>query len=49
MGNETYRPRIADKLLANKPESMGAVLIEEAKWCGKTATAEQDGQASLFR
>ena len=43
MGNETYRPRIADKLLANKLDAMGAVLIEEAKWCGKTATAEQAG------
>ena len=48
MGNETYRPRIADKLLANKPESMGAVLIEEAKLCGKTTTAEQAGGRHFF-
>ena len=41
MGNETYRPRIADKLLSEKLDAMGAVLIEGAKWCGKTTTAEQ--------
>ena len=36
-----YRPRIADRLLAEKLEGKGAVLIEGAKWCGKTTTAEQ--------
>ena len=40
MTNE-YRPRIADKLLAEKLEGKGAVLIEGAKWCGKTTTAER--------
>lgn len=34
-----YRPRIADKLLENKPKGMGAVLVEGAKWCGKTTTS----------
>ena len=33
-----YRPRIADKLLENKLKGMGAVLVEGAKWCGKTTT-----------
>ena len=36
-----YRPRIVDAVLARKLEGMGAVLIEGAKWCGKTTTAEQ--------
>ncbi len=34
-------PRIADRLLARKLEGKGAVLVEGAKWCGKTTTAEQ--------
>ena len=36
-----YRPRVADKLLERKLRGKGAVLIEGAKWCGKTTTAEQ--------
>ena len=36
-----YKNRIADKLLRDKLEAMGAVLIEGPKACGKTTTAEQ--------
>lgn len=36
-----YKHRIADKLLAHKLKGMGAVLVEGAKCCGKTTTAEQ--------
>lgn len=36
-----YKPRIADKIVARKLKGKGAVLIEGAKWCGKTTTAEQ--------
>ena len=36
-----YRPRIADKILKDKLDSKGAVLIEGAKWCGKTTSASQ--------
>lgn len=36
-----YIPRIVDKLLQNKLEYMGAVLIEGCKWCGKSTTAKQ--------
>lgn len=39
--SNNYKPRIADRLLAEKLEGKGAVLIEGAKWCGKTTTAEQ--------
>ena len=36
-----YMPRIVDKVLQNKLEYMGAVLIEGCKWCGKSTTARQ--------
>lgn len=43
-----YRPRIADKLLERKLKGKGAVLIEGAKWCGKTTTAEQICKSVLY-
>jgi len=36
-----YKERIADQLLRRKLAGKGAVLIQGAKWCGKTTTAEQ--------
>ncbi|MDE6552351.1 MAG: DUF4143 domain-containing protein [Muribaculaceae bacterium] len=45
---ETYKPRIADKLLTRKLQGKGAVLIEGAKWCGKTTTAEQQSNSVLY-
>lgn len=47
MKNE-YKPRIADRLLAVKLEGKGAVLIEGAKWCGKTRTAEQQAKSVFY-
>ena len=38
--NKTYRSRIVDTLLSEKLRSVGAILIEGAKWCGKSTTAE---------
>lgn len=43
-----YRPRIADRLLARKLAGKGAVLVEGAKWCGKTTTAEQIAKSVLY-
>ena len=43
-----YKPRIADKLLKNKLEGKGAVLVEGAKWCGKTTTCEQIAKTKLY-
>ena len=43
-----YRPRIADRLLEHKLKGKGAVLIEGAKWCGKTTTAEQQSNSVLY-
>lgn len=43
-----YKVRIADQLLAEKLEAMGAVLIEGPKACGKTKTAEQHAKSVLY-
>lgn len=43
-----YRQRIADKLLSDKLEAKGAVLIRGPKWCGKTTTAEQFARSVLY-
>ena len=42
-----YRKRIADILLEEKLDAMGAVLIEGPKACGKTTTAEQQAKSVL--
>ncbi len=43
-----YKRRIADKILQEKLEALGAVLIEGPKACGKTTTAEQHAQSVLY-
>lgn len=43
-----YKPRIADKLLQEQLEATGAVLIQGAKWCGKTTTAEQQAKSVIY-
>lgn len=43
-----YRKRIADDLLELKLSAMGAVLVEGAKWCGKTTTCEQKAKSVLY-
>ena len=45
---ENYRPRIADRLLERELKGKGAVLLEGAKWCGKTTTAEQICRSVLY-
>ena len=42
-----YKIRIADKILHKKLNAKGAVLIEGAKWCGKTTTASQIAKSIL--
>ena len=42
-----YMPRIADKLLEERLDAVGAVLIAGPKWCGKTTTAEQQAKSVL--
>lgn len=46
--NEQYKQRIADRVLAKRLKSKGAVLIEGPKWCGKTTTAEQQAKSILY-
>ena len=45
---DEYKKRVADKLLEKKLKSKGAVLIQGAKWCGKTTTAEQIAKSVLY-
>ena len=43
-----YYKRIADQVLQDRLDANGAVLIQGAKWCGKTTTALQIAKSSLF-
>ena len=41
-------PRLVDKVISSKLESMGAVLIEGPKWCGKTRSAREASNSALY-
>lgn len=43
-----YLSRIADRLLAERLESSGAVLLEGPKWCAKTWTSLEASKSHLF-
>lgn len=43
-----YSQRISDRLVAEALESAGAVLIEGAKWCGKTWTGRHLSKSALY-
>ncbi|NCB42628.1 MAG: ATP-binding protein [Clostridia bacterium] len=43
-----YIPRVADNILKQRLEAKGAVLIEGAKWCGKTTTASQVAESIIY-
>lgn len=42
-----YLKRVADKMLKERLEAFGAVLIEGPKWIGKTTTAEQQAKSVI--
>lgn len=42
-----YLERVADKMLRERLETFGAVLIEGPKWIGKTTTAEQQANSVI--
>ena len=42
-----YLSRVADKMLQERLETFGAVLIEGPKWCGKTTTAAQQSKSII--
>lgn len=43
-----YFKRIADCLINEELAGMGAVLVQGAKWCGKTTTCEQLAKSVLY-
>ena len=46
MGN--YKSRVIDEVIARRLKSKGAILVEGAKWCGKTTTCEQQAASVLY-
>lgn len=42
-----YLKRLSDKILKERLDAKGAVLIEGPKWCGKTSTAMQSSKSVL--
>lgn len=48
MAEKKYLSRISDQMLHLKLETSGAVLVEGAKWCGKTTTAHQTSTSVYF-
>ncbi len=48
MNNTEYRHRIVDAILERKLSGMGAIVVEGAKWCGKTTTSEQHAKSILY-
>jgi hypothetical protein len=47
MKNE-YRPRVLDAEVTRRLNSVGAIVIEGAKWCGKSTTAEYHSRSQVF-
>jgi hypothetical protein len=48
MKETVYLSRLCDKELIKRLQSSGAVLIEGAKWCGKTWTAAKIAKSTLY-
>ena len=48
MNQKFYMSRLCDADLQSALQSSGAVLIEGAKWCGKTSTASNASRSVLF-
>ena len=48
MRMENYKNRVFDSILRDALDAKGAVLIEGAKWCGKTTTAEQIAKSVIY-
>ena len=48
MAKKKYLKRLGDEELRLALASSGAVLIEGAKWCGKTSTAQQAAKSVIF-
>ena len=48
MKKDTYLPRLLDVAVADYLTAFGAVVIEGAKWCGKTWTSRQHSQSEFM-
>ncbi len=48
MGGKRYLNRVYDDILSWRLQTRGAVLVEGAKWCGKTSTATQVARSVLY-
>jgi len=48
MKKKNYLPRLCDVELQMALKSSGAVLIEGAKWCGKTSTATHASESVVY-
>jgi predicted AAA+ superfamily ATPase len=48
MSKRAYLPRLCDTELKLALQSSGAVLIEGAKWCGKTSTAAKAAKSVIY-
>ena len=45
---DVYRSRVSDQLLQDQLEAAGVVLVQGAKWCGKTTTAVHAAKSVLY-
>ena len=43
-----YKPRVVDEAIKKRLKNKGAILVEGAKWCGKTTTCEQHAASILY-
>ena len=43
-----YKRRVIDDAIENRLRNKGAILVEGAKWCGKTTTCEQHAASILY-
>ena len=43
-----YKLRVMDEIIERRLKNKGAILLEGAKWCGKTTTCEQHAASVLY-
>ena len=43
-----YKTRVADGIIERRLKNKGAVVVEGAKWCGKTTTCERHAASALY-
>lgn len=43
-----YKVRVMDEIIRQRLRNKGAILLEGAKWCGKTTTCEQHAASILY-